>query len=103
MKVVLELARIILIFGILGSLLGQLLMFVYGHFSIPMNSYKWLGGIGIYLLLFILYRNKWQFSGYYTGKGIHKLSRPACMVLYSTALALIIGTPIMGYTLEMLA
>ncbi|MFS0781515.1 hypothetical protein [Bacillus sp. 1P06AnD] len=99
MKVVMELGRIILIFCILGSLLGQLLMYTYAHLSIPMNSFKWIGGIGVYLLLFILYRNKWQFSGYYKGKEMHKLSRGTTIGICTIAAVLIIGPPIVGYCL----
>ena len=32
------------------------------------ESYSWLGAMAILLLLFVLYRNKLQFSGWYEGK-----------------------------------
>ncbi|MCP3028911.1 hypothetical protein [Halobacillus sp. A5] len=65
MRIVLELLRIILVFGLLGGFLWVLVKDMY-TWNIVTIQYQWLAGIGIYIILFILYRNVWQFRGWYT-------------------------------------
>lgn len=55
MRVVLELFRIILIIALLGIISGAALQMLYASFHIH-EKWRWLGAIGILLLLFILYR-----------------------------------------------
>ncbi|WP_245835701.1 hypothetical protein [Virgibacillus ndiopensis] len=68
MKVVLELLRIIFIFAILGALAWLILGEVYS-INTDIQEYQWGGAIGIYTLLFVLYRNKLQFSGWSRVRG----------------------------------
>lgn len=63
----LEILRIIFIFAILGVILSGLLNALYIRFEV--GTYSWLGGVAILLLLFVLYRNRLQFSGWYKGEG----------------------------------
>ncbi|MFC4403746.1 hypothetical protein [Gracilibacillus xinjiangensis] len=80
MRVLLEILRIILIFGLLGGVGWALIENIYtGNQQI--EKYSWLGGIALFVLLFVLYRNKWHFSGWYHGKGRVKLSRPVTLAL----------------------
>ena len=87
----LEMLRIILIFGILGSILSSLLRTVY--FLLNMNledPILMLGSIGILILLFVLYRNKFQFSGWYNGDVYEKLPRRTTKILYTFIITLFI-------------
>jgi hypothetical protein len=72
MRVILELIRIVLIFGIAGSIISIIVNGIYINIGVNMNQYGWLGSIAILILLFVWYRNKLQFSGWYSGKGKEK-------------------------------
>ncbi|QKY68359.1 hypothetical protein [Lentibacillus sp. CBA3610] len=87
MRIILELLRIILIFALFGGLLWLILNNIYD--GIAAEQYQWIGGLGIYVFLFILYRNRWQFSGWYTGEGRQKLPKKAVQTLSATALLLL--------------
>src|SRR5699024_11549235 len=39
------------------------------------QTYRWLGGIAVLTLFFVLYRNKMRFSGWYKGKDRQKLAK----------------------------
>ncbi|SEN69061.1 hypothetical protein SAMN05192533_11784 [Mesobacillus persicus] len=84
-----ELLRIMIIFLVFGGLLGVILVKVYSALNIN-TTYGWLGGISILVLLFILYRNKLQFSGWYNGKGREKLSKRASYLLFMISIFLLI-------------
>lgn len=70
----LELLRIVLLLLIVGGLIGGLLGFVYSITETAKN-YQGFAFIGILLVFFVLYRNKFQFSGWYRGKGRKKLPK----------------------------
>ncbi|MED4908104.1 hypothetical protein P9761_07680 [Brevibacillus centrosporus] len=55
------------------------------------NGY--LIGIAIFLWLFVMYRNKWQFTGWYKGKGREKLPRQISLALLVFSLVLVILAP----------
>ena len=63
MRVLLEIMRILLIFAILGMLGWGILQYIYELFEVN-EDYTWLGSLAVVLLLFVLYRNKLQFSGW---------------------------------------
>lgn len=69
MRVLLELIRIIIMFAIVGSALGYLLENIYLEMGIHPEKLGSIGFIAIFVLFFVLYRNKLQFSGWYKGKG----------------------------------
>ncbi len=81
MRVLLELIRIILIFGIAGTIISTIVNGIYINIGVNMNQYGWLGSIAILILLFVWYRNKLQFSGWYSGKGKEKLPKMASQIL----------------------
>ncbi|GIO25576.1 hypothetical protein [Ornithinibacillus bavariensis] len=97
MRFILELARIILIFGLLGAIFSSVLKYVYQSFGVI--QYEWLGYIAILLLLFVAYRNKWQFSGWYKGKGREKLPQSITNLLVSFSVALLIVPSVFSYIL----
>lgn len=72
MRVGLELLRIIFIFGLAGGGIWLLLGPLYTMHETS-EKYQWLGGLGVYALLFVIYRNRWQFSGWYKGSGRKRL------------------------------
>lgn len=93
MRFLLELVRIILLFGFVGSLLGMLFTFIYELLGINIANKEWMLSLSIFILLFVLYRNRWQFSGWYKGKGREKLPKNVTNVLVFGAYLLLILVP----------
>lgn len=97
MKVLLEILRIISIFALLGTLLGAILINIYSSLNIEMGKYGWIGGVSIYLLLFVLYRNILQFSGWYKGKNNKKLAKSTTIFLLVSSVLLIFMPMLLSY------
>jgi len=95
MVLFLELIRIILIMVIFGGIISSILAHVYIAIGIDSNHYGWISSIAILLLFFVLYRNKWQFSGWYKGKGKEKLSKIVSKAIIFIAIFLILLPPIL--------
>lgn len=95
MTTLLELIRIFAILIVLGMTGGLILASFYSN-SPETEPYRWLGGIAVLLLIFVLYRNKLQFSGWYKGKGRDKLRRPVTISLVSASGLLIISPFVLG-------
>ena len=89
MRLTLELLRITVFLGVLGILGWTLLINVYPTDELT-QKYAWLGGLALFILLFILYRNKIQFSGWYTGEKRKKLSKNVSRTLILLSIILII-------------
>ncbi|MGP4066061.1 hypothetical protein ACTWPF_14145 [Oceanobacillus sp. M65] len=89
MRVILELLRIIFIFILLGGFTWEVLNSIYSAYE-GIETYKWIGAIGIYLTLFVLYRNIFQFSGWYQGKGRKKLPRNMTFVILCASILCIL-------------
>lgn len=89
MKTGLELLRIILIFAFLGALGWFIIQGIYAVNGVA-EGYAWLGGVAILLLLFVFYRNKLQFSGWYKGKNRVKLPKSVSIILISCSIILMI-------------
>jgi hypothetical protein len=89
MRFLLELLRIIFIFGLLGGIGSAFIGNIY-TINESAESYAWLGATAVLLLLFVLYRNKLQFSGWYKGKGSEKLPKPVSITLISSSMLLFI-------------
>lgn len=90
MKVFLELLRIIFIFAIGGSILGYFLESVYSGIGIDNQKYGGIGFIAILILMFVLYRNKLQFSGWYKGEGRKKLPKIVSKLLIFSSISLLL-------------
>lgn len=95
MKTLLELPRIIIIFTFFGALGWMIIRNTYTRLEVN-ETYSWLGAIAILLLLFVLYRNKWQFSGWYKGMGREKLPKTVSLTLILVSIVLIISPFILG-------
>lgn len=89
MRILLELFRIIFIFGFLGGLGWVIIKNIYS-INEETVTYGWLSAIAILLLLFVLYRNKLQFSGWYNGKNKVKLPKTVSLILILISILLII-------------
>ena len=98
MRIIFELLRIILIFGFFEGLFYTVLNNVYK--SLGVTQYEWFGYLGILFLLFIIYRNKWQFTGFYNGKGKVKLPPKVTSFLTSFSVLLLILPLIVNYFLR---
>lgn len=89
MRITLELLRIVVIIGLFGAL-GWLVIENIYTINETTKNYSWLGALAILILLFVLYRNKLQFSGWYKGKGRKKLSKKVSVTLISFSVVLMI-------------
>ncbi|PZX08223.1 hypothetical protein C7437_1011347 [Psychrobacillus insolitus] len=99
MRTFLELLRIIFISGILGALGWGIIGSIYTN-NEATKSYSWLSAIAILLLIFVLYRNKLQFSGWYIGKGKVKLPKSLTVILILSSILLIVLPFVLGSLLS---
>lgn len=91
MRIGLELLRLIVIVGLLGVLGWGVIENIY-TVNEETESYAWLGGLAIFIILFVLYRNTFQFFGWYKGEGRKKLPGKVSIILMSVSV-LLIGSP----------
>ncbi|MGP4039571.1 hypothetical protein ACTWP4_06685 [Gracilibacillus sp. D59] len=99
MRTLLEQLRIIIIFVLLGGLGWAIIENIY-TINEATEGYSWLSALAILVLLFVLYRNKLQFSGWYQGDGRKKLPRNVSITLIFTSIMLIIAPFILGSLLS---
>ncbi|WP_343837882.1 hypothetical protein [Salinibacillus aidingensis] len=80
------------IFLFFGVAIGGLLKIVYTSMGISLNNTNgsWLAGLAIIILLFVLYRNKLQFSGFYKGKGKAILPKKVGIFLISCSVLMLL-------------
>ena len=97
MRILLELSRIIFIFAIVGGISGYFLESLYVDNGIDTQKYGWMGIIAILILMFVLYRNKLQFSGWYTGEGRKKLPRRVSQTLTFSSIGLLLLPPVLSF------
>jgi hypothetical protein len=95
MRFLLEILRIVSILLVFGGLLSYLTGHVYATlgFNLDNSEYLWLIWIAILLLLFVFYRNRLQFSGWYKGEGMKQLPKPITFVLIGCSIILFTITP----------
>lgn len=96
MWVIFELLRIVLIFGFIGGILSAFINYVYSKFG-TIDTFGWIGILAILIILFVLYRNKYQYSGWYTGNNREKLPKNVSKVLISISILLMLLPPILSY------
>jgi hypothetical protein len=96
---ILELLRIMAIFLIIGAVLGGLVNLVYASIGINVDDTfgGWLVGLAIIILLFVLYRNKLQFSGWYKGDCKEKLPKIVSRMLIFVSICLLILAPLVSF------
>lgn len=93
----LELIRIIAIFLLLGSLMGGLIKLVYVSLGLNVVNTNGAGivGLSIFILIFVLYRNRLQFSGFYKGEQRLKLPKTVSIFLISCSVLMLIFAPLL--------
>ena len=91
----LEIIRIITIFIVLGYFSGILLEAIYLSLG---TEYQYLlyGYMAIPILFFVIYRNKWQFIGWYKGEEQRKLPKIVSILLLTIASILLVLPPILS-------
>lgn len=97
LKILLELIRIISLLLFLGAILSAIINYIYSKIGTDIDNYGWMGVIAIFILLFVLYRNKLQFSGWYQGKGRVKLSEKVFKLLIISSISLLLLPPILSF------
>ncbi len=65
-----------------------------------MDSYGTPATIAIFIMLYILYRNKLQFRGWYVGKGREKLPKRVTRILVIISCVLMIVPILMTFWLD---
>lgn len=100
MKVLLELIRIVFIFVFFGGILSAFINYVYSKLGTNTETFGWIGFFAILILFFVLYRNKFQFSGWYIGKGREKLQKKVSKLLISISILLLVLPPILSFFLS---
>ncbi|MDQ0202225.1 hypothetical protein [Neobacillus ginsengisoli] len=97
MKALLELVRIAFIFVFFVGILSAFITFLYSKLGTDTSTYGWMIIIAIIIFFFVLYRNKYQFSGWYTGKR-KKLPKKVSLVLISVSILLLLLPCILSFS-----
>ena len=97
MRVILELMRIVFIFLVLMGILGAVFENIYISIGNGAENYSWISLIAIFIIIFVLYRNKYQFSGWYKGEGQEKLSKRVSLALMTISVILLLFPPIIAF------
>ena len=98
MRTLLELLRIIIIFVLLGALGWAIIENIYAVNGIA-ESYSWMGALALLVLLFVLYRNRLQFSGWDSSKNKKKLPAKVSRTLIIISIILMIAPLLLGILL----
>ncbi|MDY0406797.1 hypothetical protein P5G51_016800 [Virgibacillus sp. 179-BFC.A HS] len=95
LRFLMELIRIICIFFLGGIILSVIANSLYAAFGVIIQNTNrgWLVGISILLLLFVWYRNRLQFTGFYRSKRQVKLPKAATWSIVTSASVLLIAVP----------
>ncbi|WP_027963877.1 hypothetical protein [Halalkalibacillus halophilus] len=90
MRTILELLRILVIIGVLGFIGWSIINSIYTR-NEGSGSYSWLGALALLGFLFVLYRNKLQFSGWYKGKNREKLPKQVSVIIIMSSAILLLS------------
>lgn len=92
LRVILELFRIITIIFVIGMIMGLIIHSIYAIFGIAVENTGWIVGMAIFPLLYVLYKNRLQFSGFYkNGKQVKLSNRTTAILLCSSVLMLTVA------------
>ena len=78
-------------------IMGTLFENLYFNIGNGAEKYSWISLIAIFIIIFVLYRNKFQFSGWYEGEGKEKLPRKVTKILITSSVILILLPPIIAH------
>jgi hypothetical protein len=96
MRVILELLRVVFLLLILGVIFTFILGHLYGWVGLETGKFGVIGLLPILIIIFVLYRNILQFSGWYKGQGRKKLPKKVTQLLIYISIALILTPPILN-------
>ncbi|KRF67727.1 hypothetical protein ASG99_14445 [Bacillus sp. Soil768D1] len=76
--------------------MGALVNLIYAGMEINVDNTTggWFVGVAILIILFVFYRNRLQFSGFYKGKGKEKLSNKISIFLICFSMLMITIAPL---------
>ncbi|KZE69182.1 hypothetical protein AWM68_02630 [Fictibacillus phosphorivorans] len=97
-RAILELIRIMVIVFVFGGVMGAVIKAIHTQlgFNLENTNGGWLVGISIFLLVFVLYRNKLQFSGFYKDNKKEKLPRKVSAALILCSFLLLVIAPLIS-------
>lgn len=92
MLIILELLRVLFILIVGTGVLSYFEIWVYGLIGIDMiaNSMMWMGSLANLIIVFVIYRNFLQFSGWFKSSKSTKISRRHAIGLLGVATILLI-------------
>lgn len=98
MRIILEFIRVLLILFLSWAIIWAIVSGVYKVIGFDLdNMYgAWIASLSVLMLIFVLYRNKLQFSGFYKGKEVVKLSRNMTVSLISLSVLMLFIAPFIG-------
>ncbi|WP_286184914.1 hypothetical protein [Bacillus sp. SD075] len=96
LRVILELFRIITIIFVIGLIMGFIINSIYAIFGITVENTRggWIVAMAIFPLLYVLYKNRLQFSGFYKNDGQVKLSKRTTTILLCFSVLLLTVAPL---------
>ncbi|MFF2581476.1 MULTISPECIES: hypothetical protein [Peribacillus] len=96
LRVILELFRIITIIFVIGMIMGFIINSIYAIFGITVENTAggWIVGMAIFPLLYVLYKNRLQFSGFYKNGGQVKLSNRTTTILLCFSVLMLTVAPL---------
>lgn len=92
----LEILRIVCLYAVVGGILFAILHFAYELLGVEQHEGFLFTAIG--LLLFIRYRNKWQWTGWYKGENRKSLSGKTTSILM-TVTGILLIVPVAAHIL----
>ena len=72
------------------AILGTVFENLYLGIGNGAEKYSWISLIAIFILIFVLYRNKFQFSEWYEGEGKEKLPKRISKILIVISIILLL-------------
>ena len=100
MRTLLELVRIFIILFIVIGVSSYFFNTIYLEMGINIEEYGLFVFSASFILFFVLYRNKLQFSGWYKGKGRDKLPRKVSQILIFSSIVLLLFPPVLNWILR---
>jgi len=97
-RLLLEFIRMFFLLIIFYLISGNIVVYIYKKLGVEFSiTYGIMMVISLLIIFTILYRNKWQFSGWYKGDIKDKLSKTLTKWLISIALLLLLLPPLLSF------
>lgn len=93
----LELIRILFIMVFLVGVSSYFIGTIYQELGTDIHKYGWMTYSAILTLIFVLYRNKLQFNGWYKGDGRKKLPKIVSSILICSSIILLVLPPVLSF------